>query len=234
MWRRSNRWSTKTRPKCVGAAAATAIAASDIEAAAMAIAVSDTEAAAMAIAVSGTEAAATAIAVSMAIAAASAIAAMAIAASATAPSPAARSPGAAITAAIMAAMATMASMAAMAAIPPTATPPPRMAMGAAMAIAAAIARPMTITAGEIRRPASSHLPLEEEVGAAKQRPVPTSMKSVSVAKLVMPGLVPGIHVLAALKQGRRGWPGRSPAMTKKRMRDGDGLSVPLRSNIIML
>jgi hypothetical protein len=32
---------------------------------------------------------------------------------------------------------------------------------------------MTITAGEIRRPASSHLPLEEEVGAAKQRPVPT-------------------------------------------------------------
>ena len=46
-------------------------------------------------------------------------------------------------------------------------------MVAAMAIAAAIARPMTITAGEIRRPASSHLPLEEEVGAAKQRPVPT-------------------------------------------------------------
>jgi len=46
-------------------------------------------------------------------------------------------------------------------------------MVAAMAIAAVIARPMTITAGEIRRPASSHLPLEEEVGAAKQRPVPT-------------------------------------------------------------
>src|SRR5882672_5431194 len=150
MWRRSNRWSTKTPPKCVGAAAATAIAASDIEAAAMAIAVSDTEAADGAIA-----------------------AAMAIAASATAPSPAARSPGAAITAATMAAMATTAIMAIMAAIPPTATPPPRMAMVAAMAIAAAIARPTTITAGEIRRPASSHLPLEEEVGAAKQRPVPT-------------------------------------------------------------
>src|SRR5260370_38350524 len=33
----------------------------------------------------------------------------------------------------------------------------------------------------------------------------------------MPGLVPGIHVLAALKQERRGWPGRSPAMTKKRI-----------------
>jgi len=30
----------------------------------------------------------------------------------------------------------------------------------------------------------------------------------------MPGLVPGIHVLAALEQERRGWPGRSPAMTK--------------------
>src|SRR6266702_6909360 len=29
----------------------------------------------------------------------------------------------------------------------------------------------------------------------------------------MPGLVPGIHVLAAVKKGRRGWPGRSPAMT---------------------
>src|SRR3954454_23305663 len=34
--------------------------------------------------------------------------------------------------------------------------------------------------------------------------------------VVMPGLVPGIHVLAAIRQVRRGWPGRSPAMTKKR------------------
>jgi len=25
----------------------------------------------------------------------------------------------------------------------------------------------------------------------------------------MPGLVPGIHVLAAHKQGRRGWPGQA-------------------------
>jgi hypothetical protein len=33
--------------------------------------------------------------------------------------------------------------------------------------------------------------------------------------LVMPGLDPGIHVLASLVQERRGWPGRSPAMTKK-------------------
>jgi hypothetical protein len=31
---------------------------------------------------------------------------------------------------------------------------------------------------------------------------------------VMPGLGPGIHVLKALKQQRRGWPGRSPAMTE--------------------
>jgi len=30
----------------------------------------------------------------------------------------------------------------------------------------------------------------------------------------MPGLVPGIHVLASLEQERRGWPGRSPAMAK--------------------
>jgi hypothetical protein len=26
--------------------------------------------------------------------------------------------------------------------------------------------------------------------------------------------MPGLHVLASLKQERRGWPGRSPAMTK--------------------
>jgi hypothetical protein len=31
----------------------------------------------------------------------------------------------------------------------------------------------------------------------------------------VPGLVAGIHVLAELRQERRGWPGRSPAMTKK-------------------
>src|SRR4051794_5745528 len=30
----------------------------------------------------------------------------------------------------------------------------------------------------------------------------------------MPGHVPGIHVLAVLRQGRRGWPGRSPVMTE--------------------
>src|SRR6266404_7433400 len=36
-----------------------------------------------------------------------------------------------------------------------------------------------------------------------------------LSKLVMPGLVPGIHVLAALGQERRGWPGQSPAMTKE-------------------
>jgi hypothetical protein len=37
------------------------------------------------------------------------------------------------------------------------------------------------------------------------------------ARVVMPGLVSGIHVLAAFKQERRGWPGRSPAMTKNRI-----------------
>ena len=31
---------------------------------------------------------------------------------------------------------------------------------------------------------------------------------------VMPALVAGIHVLSVVLQGRRGWPGRSPAMTK--------------------
>jgi len=30
----------------------------------------------------------------------------------------------------------------------------------------------------------------------------------------MPGLVPGIHVFASLRQGRRGWPGQARQMTK--------------------
>jgi len=50
-----------------------------------------------------------------------------------------------------------------------------------------------------------------------------------LAEFVMPGLVPGIHVLLHLGQERRGWPGHrrakatpsfrrlSPAMTKKRV-----------------
>jgi hypothetical protein len=29
--------------------------------------------------------------------------------------------------------------------------------------------------------------------------------------------MPGIHVLAAVEQEKRGWPGRSPAMTKKQI-----------------
>jgi hypothetical protein len=44
----------------------------------------------------------------------------------------------------------------------------------------------------------------------KKRP----MKLALAIWFVMPGLVPGIHVLTALKQERRGWPGRSPAMTE--------------------
>src|SRR5947199_553586 len=39
------------------------------------------------------------------------------------------------------------------------------------------------------------------------------MKWRFMVKLVMPGLVPGIHVLA-FEQERRGWPGRGPAMTE--------------------
>jgi hypothetical protein len=36
----------------------------------------------------------------------------------------------------------------------------------------------------------------------------------------MPGLAPGIHVLfAALNPDRRGWPGRSPAMTRNAIED---------------
>jgi hypothetical protein len=40
------------------------------------------------------------------------------------------------------------------------------------------------------------------------------MKWGSETEFVMPGLVPGIHVLASFEQERRGWPGRSPTMTK--------------------
>jgi hypothetical protein len=37
-----------------------------------------------------------------------------------------------------------------------------------------------------------------------------------ITKLVMPGLVPGIHVLFALKPRKTWMAGTSPAMTKKR------------------
>jgi hypothetical protein len=30
-------------------------------------------------------------------------------------------------------------------------------------------------------------------------------------------VLPGVHVLAASKEERRGWPGRSPAMTEKQV-----------------
>jgi hypothetical protein len=49
-------------------------------------------------------------------------------------------------------------------------------------------------------------------------------KSGFAIQLVIPGLVPGIHVLVAVKQERRGWPGHlarrrasrfCPAMTEK-------------------
>jgi hypothetical protein len=35
-----------------------------------------------------------------------------------------------------------------------------------------------------------------------------------LSKLVMPGLAPRIHVLAAVTQERRGWPGPSSAKTR--------------------
>jgi len=41
----------------------------------------------------------------------------------------------------------------------------------------------------------------------------------------MPGLVPGIHVFAALKQERRGWPGKGE---RKRRRPSDGYARPWR------
>jgi len=33
----------------------------------------------------------------------------------------------------------------------------------------------------------------------------------------MPGLVPGIHVFASLRQGRRGWPGQARPWRKQRL-----------------
>src|SRR5260370_40067193 len=66
------------------------------------------------------------------------------------------------------------------------------------------------------------------------------MKQASQGKLVMPGhsslpcadcvnlsAMPGIHVLAAFKQERRGWPGRSPAMTENESTRPDHESLTL-------
>ena len=52
-------------------------------------------------------------------------------------------------------------------------------------------------------------------------------------QLVVPGLVPGIHVFTDVGEERRGWPGLVPAMTKKDegitrrspLRHRDGLGV---------
>jgi hypothetical protein len=41
------------------------------------------------------------------------------------------------------------------------------------------------------------------------------MKSGLTAKLVMPGLVPGIHVFASLEEEKTWMAGSSPAMTKR-------------------
>src|SRR6266576_2786601 len=51
------------------------------------------------------------------------------------------------------------------------------------------------------------------------------LECASIAKLVMPGLVPGIHVFAAVGEERRGWPGRSPAMTKRDFTLAAGLEL---------
>src|SRR3954451_15003371 len=42
-----------------------------------------------------------------------------------------------------------------------------------------------------------------------------SQEKGQTPKFVMPGLVPGIHVLWRFKQVRRGWPGQGPAMTEE-------------------
>jgi hypothetical protein len=46
------------------------------------------------------------------------------------------------------------------------------------------------------------------------------MKQELTAKFVMPGLVPGIHVLAAVKREKTWMAGTSPAMTKKSLLGG--------------
>jgi hypothetical protein len=65
-------------------------------------------------------------------------------------------------------------------------------------------------------------PMIAQIGAAKlglgdDFPILDTMRLLvkpvdrhaTIAKLVMPGLVPGIHVLASLRQERRGWPGQA-------------------------
>jgi hypothetical protein len=55
----------------------------------------------------------------------------------------------------------------------------------------------------------------QQVDFAKGRSDMRSTNPAHTSKFVMPGLVPGIHVLLLYQQERRGWPGQSPAMTQK-------------------
>jgi hypothetical protein len=50
----------------------------------------------------------------------------------------------------------------------------------------------------------------------------------------MPGLVPGIHALTVWQQERRGWPGRSPAMTKNQKSNGERVTSMKRVLVFML
>jgi hypothetical protein len=52
----------------------------------------------------------------------------------------------------------------------------------------------------------------------------------------MPGLVPGIHALPAWQQERRGWPGRSPAMTKesKSLKRGSEGVIPMKRVLVFM
>ena len=76
--------------------------------------------------------------------------------------------------------------------------------------------------------ARDEMRLRMEFGAAKAKMADYADANRALhwfaAKLVVPGLVPGIHVLAELRRERRGWPGRSPAMTKKRTRVGASMN----------
>jgi hypothetical protein len=53
--------------------------------------------------------------------------------------------------------------------------------------------------------------------------------SLPCADCVNLSAMPGIHVLAALRQGRRGWPGRSPAMTKSQSFPDSDFKQPRQS-----
>ena len=65
--------------------------------------------------------------------------------------------------------------------------------------------------GRITLLAEFSLRAARAVGRGARRPgvVPGNLNAAAVGEVVMPGLVPGIHVFATAMRERRGWPGQA-------------------------